>query len=144
MTDDLFTPTVRERPVSGKRPWRPESIFYAAFFGGPLTAGLLGVINGRRLGVPAPRVLLTALAGLAGFGAWIVSAATLVDANNAVRLVGSITGALAWLVVIAFQRAPFRAYTYGDGEPAKLFLPGLLTALGLGFFQAATILVVAR
>lgn len=143
MTDDLFSPTVREHPVSRKRPWRPESIFYAAFFGGPLTAAVLGVINGRRLGVPAPKVLLTALAGLAGFGAWIV-AATVVDANNVVRLFGSITGSLAWLVVIAFQRAPFRAYTYGDGEPARLVLPGIVTAIVLVVAQATIIALVAR
>jgi hypothetical protein len=143
MTDDLFRPTVREFPVSGKRPWRPESIFYAAFFGGPLTAGLLGVVNGRRLGLPTPRVLLIALAGVAGFGLWIV-AALLTDANNVVRLFGSITGSLAWLVVIAFQRGPFRAYAYGDGEPAKLLVPGLLAAIGLVLAQVIVIFMVAR
>ncbi|MFG1606544.1 hypothetical protein [Actinoplanes sp. NPDC049265] len=143
MTDDLFRPTVRERPVSGRRPWRPESIFYASFFGGPLTAGLLGVVNGRRLGLPGSKVLLIALAAVAGFGLWIV-AALLTDANNLVRLFGSITGSLAWLVVIAFQRGPFRAYTYGDGQPASLVWPGIVSAVGLVLFQVIVIFVVAR
>ena len=143
MSDDLFTPTVRERPVSGKRPWRPESIFYAAFFGGPLTAGVLGVINGRRLGLPASKNLLIALAAVAGFGGWIL-AASLAEANNVVRLAGSITGSLAWLAVIAFQRRPFRAFEYADGVPSRLLLPGLLTAIALAFLQAAIILVVTR
>ncbi|MEV6637405.1 hypothetical protein AB0M54_42420 [Actinoplanes sp. NPDC051470] len=143
MTDDLFSPTVRERPVSGRRPWRPESIFYPAFFGGPLTAGVLGAINARRLGLAGSRVALIGLAGMAGFALWIV-AALMTDADNVVRLFGSITGSLAWLAVIAFQRGPFRAYLYGDGEPASLVRPGLLSAIGLVLLQVIVIYAVAR
>lgn len=78
-----------------------------------------------------------------GFGPWLAAAA-LVDGNNLVRLAGSVTGSLAWLVLIAFQPGPFRTYLYGDGEAASLILPGIVTAAGLAILQAAIILVAVR
>jgi hypothetical protein len=141
--DELFTPTIRERPVGGKAPWRPESIFYPAFFGGPLAAATLGVLNGRRLGLPVARVLTIGAAGLAAFAARIVVTGAL-DENSSARLTGTITGVLVWLVVLAFQRRPFRAFVYGDGEPASLTGAGFAAFLGCGLFEAIVIYALVR
>jgi len=141
MSDDLFRPTVRERPVSGKRPWRPESIFYPAFLGGPLAAALLGVLNGRRLGLPAARVALIAAAGLAAFGLRVALSIWLGD-RSGIRLAGSVTGALTWLAVIGMQWRPFRAFSYAGGEPASLVRPGIAAALGVGLAEAIIVQLV--
>jgi len=141
--DELFTPTIRERPVGGKAPWRPQSILYPAFFGGPLAAATLGVLNGRRLALPIGQVLTIGAAGLAGFAARIAITAPL-EENSSVRLTGTITGVLVWLVVLAFQRRPFRSYTYGDGEPAGLTGPGFAAFLGCGLFEAVVIYALVR
>ena len=143
MPDDLFTPTIRERPVGGKAPWRPESIFYPAFFGGPLAAATLGVLNGRRLALPVGQVLTVAAAGLAGFAGRIVVTGML-EGNSSARLAGTIAGVLVWLVVLAFQRRPFRAFAYGDGEPASLTAAGFAAFLGCGLFEAIVIYTLVR
>jgi hypothetical protein len=140
MADDLFRPTVRERPVPGKRPWRPESIFYPAFFGGPLAAATLGILNGRRLRLPGARVALIAVAGLVAFGIRVALSLWLADGNSGIRLAGSVTGALTWLAVLYVERRPFRAYTFADGEPASLVGPGIIAALGCGMAEALAIL----
>lgn len=50
----LFQPSIDPgdalRAREGKPPWRLQSLGYASFFGGPLASGILGWINGRRLG----------------------------------------------------------------------------------------------
>ncbi|GAB3969670.1 hypothetical protein V1634_21415 [Plantactinospora veratri] len=143
MQDELFTPTIQERPAPDRPPWRPESIVYPAVFGGPLAATVLGVLNGGRLGLPGNRLLAIAAAGLVGFGARLAVSAA-VDGSSGVRVAGMITGALVWLVVLAFQRAPFRGYSYGRGEPASLIGPGFAAAIGLGLLEAILILVLVR
>ena len=143
MHDELFRPTIHGRRPPGRPPWRPESIFYPAFFGGPLAAATLGVLNGRRLGLRAGPLVAIAAAGVAGLAARIVVGA-LVDGNSGVRFAGTVTGILVWLVVLAFQRRPFRAYTYGGADPASLVGPGFAAAIGCGLLEAVLILVLAR
>ncbi|MEQ4303282.1 hypothetical protein ABNF97_18150 [Plantactinospora sp. B6F1] len=143
MQDELFSPTIQERPAPAKPPWRPESILYPAFFGGPLAAAALGLLNGTRLGLSGRRLLAIGAAGLVGFGARLAVSAA-VDGNSTVRLAGMVAGALVWLVVLLFQRAPFRIYTYRGGEPAGLVGPGLAAAIGFGVLEAILILVLAR
>lgn len=143
MQDELFSPTIREQPAPGKPPWRPESILYPAFFGGPLAAATLGVFNGGRLGLPGRHLLAIAGAGLAGFGARLALSAA-IDGNAGVRLAGAAAGALVWLVVLALQRKPFRAYTFRGGEPASLVGPGLAAFLVGGVLEAILILVLVR
>ncbi|MCA2217975.1 hypothetical protein [Jidongwangia harbinensis] len=143
MQDELFSPTIREQPPPGKPPWRPESILYPAFFGGPLAAATLGVLNGRRLALPRPQLLAIAAAGLVAFGARLAVSAT-VDSASGVRLAGTIAGVLVWLVVLAFQRKPFRTFSYRGGDPARLVGPGFAAFLGCGALEAVLILVLVR
>ncbi|MBL7259417.1 hypothetical protein [Paractinoplanes lichenicola] len=141
MNDELFSPTIRDQAPPAKRPWRPESIVYPAFFGGPLAAATLGVLNGRRLAVPTQQLLLIAGAGLVGFGARL-TVALLVESNSAVRLAGTVCGILVWLVVLAFQRRPFRVAQLRGVDAKSLVVPGLLTAIGLGLFEALILALV--
>lgn len=143
MQDELFSPTIEEQPAPGKPPWRPESILYPGFFGGPLAAATLGVLNGGRLALPRPQLFAIAAAGVAGFGGRLAIAAA-VDGNAPVRFGAMIAGILVSLVVLAFQRKPFRAYTYRGGEPASLVGPGFAAAIGLGLLEAVLILVLVR
>ncbi|GIG85835.1 hypothetical protein [Plantactinospora endophytica] len=143
MQDELFSPTIQERPAPGRPPWRPESILYPAVFGGPLAAATLGVLNGRRLGLAGHRLLVVGAAGLVGFGGRLAVSAA-VDGNSAVRLAGMVTGALVWLAVLFFQRAPFRVYSYRGGEPASLVGPGFAAGIGFGVLEAVLILVLVR
>jgi len=141
--DELFTPTIRERPVGGKAPWRPQSIIYPAFFGGPLAGATLGVLNGRRLGIAPAQQLIIGVAGLVGFAAR-ATVAGLFDGNSVVRLAGNLAGVLVWLVVLAFQRRPFRAFDYADGEPASLVGPGFAAFIGCGLLEALFIYALVR
>jgi hypothetical protein len=143
MQDDLFTPTIRERTADGTPPWRPDSILYPAFFGGPLAAATLGVINGRRLGVATGPLVGIAVAGVAAFvGRLGVTAA--LGGNTGLRLIGSVAGILVWLVVIAYQRRPFRAFTFADGEPASLVGPGIVAVLAGAILETVVIAGVVR
>jgi hypothetical protein len=143
MQDELFSPTIRDRPTPGKPPWRPESILYPAFFGGPLAAATLGVLNGRRLALPGVQLLAIAAAGLVAFVARVAVSAA-IDGNSGVRFAGTVGGILVWLVVLALQRKPFRAYTYRGGDPASLVGPGFAAFLGCGLLEAILIFALVR
>ncbi|MFI5896279.1 hypothetical protein ACIA5D_39885 [Actinoplanes sp. NPDC051513] len=143
MQDELFSPTIRERDNSARPPWRPDSIFYPAFFGGPIAAAVLGLLNARRLGLTRGTLLAIAAAGAIGFATRVVLSAT-IDGNSALRLLGSVTGVLVALVVAAVERRPFRAYVFRGGDPASLVGPGLLAAIGCGLLEAVLIIGLVR
>jgi hypothetical protein len=143
MQDELFSPTIRDRHRSGPLPWRPESILYPAFFGGPLAAATLGVLNGRRLGLARIQLLAVAAAGVVAFAARLAVSAAL-EENRGIRFAGTVAGVLVWLVVIAVQRRPFRAFTFGNGEPASLVGPGFAAAIGCGLLEAVVIFGLIR
>ena len=143
MHDEIFSPTIRDQPAPGKPPWRPESILYPAFFGGPLAAATLGVLNGRRLALPTGHLLAIAGVGLAGIGARLALSGFF-DDNSAVRLAGSATGVLVWLFVLFLQRRPFRIAVLRGATPARLIVPGLLAAIGCGLLEGSLILGLIR
>ncbi|WP_433381756.1 hypothetical protein ACQPZX_17665 [Actinoplanes sp. CA-142083] len=143
MQDELFSPTIREREPSAKPPWRPDSIFYPAFFGGPLAAATLGFLNARRLALPRATLLAIVAAGVLGFGARLALSAA-IDGSSALRLLGSVAGVLVALVVATLERRPFRAYVFRGGEPASLVGPGFLAAIGWGLLEAILIFGLVR
>lgn len=141
MTDELFTPTIKSPPVPSTPPWRPDSIVYPAFFGGPLAGTVLGLINGRRLALGRSGLVLIAAVGVACFAARIVFTATVGDSTSP-RFAGAVAGVLTWLVIIWLQKRPFRQFTHHDREPASLIGPGLAAAIGCGVLEAAVIVAV--
>ncbi len=80
---------------------------------------------------------------MAAFAGRVV-AAGLTEGNSGARLGGAVGGILVWLLVLAFQRRPFRAHVYGGGEPARMIGPGFAAAIGCGLLEAIVILALAR
>ncbi|MFI5938520.1 hypothetical protein [Actinoplanes sp. NPDC051494] len=140
MHEQLFRPTMGGRPAPGRRPWRPTSIAYPAFFGGPLTAAVLGIVNGRRLGLPAERLVVIGAAGLFAFAVRVAAGGEIFD----VRRWGGIAGLLVWLLVLALQRKPFRAFLFGRAEPANLVWPGLAALVSCGLLELGVIYGLTR
>lgn len=142
MSDELFTPTLQERPDRRRTPWRPQSIFYPAFFGGALAAATLGIINAHRLRRPVSSMVAIGVAGLAGLVVRVLLFATM-HGETGTRVVGAIVGAAVWLVVLGLQRRSFRAFEYAGHEPSRLWGAGLAAFLGCGFVEAAIIYLLA-
>lgn len=138
MSDDLFTPTIKAPAPTATPPWRPDSIVYPAFFGGVLTATVLGLINWRRLDLGRNALLLIAGAGLACLIGRIVVVAA-VGGTTVGRISGSIAGLLTWLVINHLQRRPFRAALNRGVEPSSLIWPGIGATLGLGLVEGILI-----
>lgn len=141
MTDDLFTPTVRDAQVPTERPWNPDSIVYPAFFGGPLAGTVLGILNGRKLLLSRSHLMLIALAGAVAVSGRLVF--TALQGHSAARIGGAMAGVLVWLVVNALQRKAFRAAVHNELEPASLVGPGFAAAIGCGLIEVVLIAVVA-
>jgi hypothetical protein len=148
--DDLFTPSLaggrRAVPPPGRRPWRLGSQFYVAVFGGPVAAGLVGYLNGKRLGLPQGR-----LAAIAGIGAAalvvVATVATVVaqqsDESRPLRLVSMVGGAAAYVGIRQLQKDADRRYGLGrkdDESYDSLWLPGFGIALLGGLVAGIVIL----
>jgi hypothetical protein len=126
VADDLFSPTI-SAPAPAARPWRVSSLVYPSFFGGPLAAAVLGVINGRRLGLSTGVLLGLAGIGLVGIVARVLAAVATADWSLPVS--GIIRVALGLAVAGAAmlpQRRRYRAFELRGGEPASLVTPGLI------------------
>lgn len=135
MDDELFRPTIETEPAPLSAPaWQPDSIVYPAFFGGALAATVLGLINGRRLGLRIGPLVGIAAAGVAAIAGRALATAAL-DARSGLRLLGSIAGLAVWGVIMLFQKRPFRIYTARDREPASLVWPGIAAAIGCGLVE---------
>ena len=139
--DDLLAPSLtqseRHHPPAGERPWRLGSQFYVAFFGGPLAAGAIGYLNGRRLGLPGARLGAILAIGVAGFLAALAVAVVFVDteAGRGPRLMIAVAGVAAFLGVRALQKDADRRYSVSlEDEQAydSLWAPGLAAVLLFG------------
>ena len=104
---DLFSPSltqsVRRELPAGSRPWRLDSQFYVAFFGGPLAAGAIGVLNGKRLGLSRERLSAIGGIGVAGFVA-VAVVAVLLDIGTRGRIVLAVAGVASFLVARELQK----------------------------------------
>jgi hypothetical protein len=146
--DDLFSPSLAgtrpERLPAGRRPWRLGSQFYVSVLGGPLAAGLVGFLNGQRLGLPRARLAAIAAIALAALAAVAVTlAAVSPKADSPVRLVSMVGGAAAYVAIRALQTDADRRYTAGrDGAESydSLWLPGLGIVVA-GSILAAMVIV---
>jgi hypothetical protein len=143
MHDELLRPTIDGRAPSGARPWRPLAIAYPAYLAGPLTAAVLGAVNGHRLGPATTRLAAIGAAGLFAFGARVALSPPADDFVD-VRQVGGVAGLLVWLVVLGLQGKPFRAYLRGRARPSSLVRPGLAAVLGCGLLELGVIYGLVR
>lgn len=139
MDDDLFRPTIAAEPrARSSPPWRPQSIFYPAFFGGALAATVLGVLNGRRLALRPVALLAIVATGIAAVVARTI--ATYLVQTGSGRIFGSAAGLVVWLVIMALQRRPFRLFRYPDREPASLVGAGFAAVIGCGIVEALIVM----
>jgi hypothetical protein len=139
VNDDLFTPTVTARAGDLRRPWRVDTLLYPAFFGGPLAATVLGLINGRRLGIETRAIMAVAATGVVAIVGRIAVIGAFGDYTGS-RVVSALAGVLVWGMILVTQRRAFRAFQLTGGEPAGLLWPGLAAAIG-GFVVEALLLI---
>ena len=129
--DELLQPTVapaRARPL----PWRVQSQFWVAFFGGVPAVTAIALLNARRLGSSARKqwlILLVGLAGVALFLAFLVLKDS--SSKTLVRAAGRILAVAIFLVFAWIQRADDRHYqVFGAGDYASLWGPGIAAVIG--------------
>lgn len=148
--DPLFEATLNDRHErSGPPPWRLESLYLLAFFGGGAAAALISFFNARRLGMAtkASYQMLAlgagflvvsgfALAVAAIYGSSLPSEAAESDFQEKLRSYGLLVRlcslGVAWLL-IRIQVREFRLYQIeagGDAGYSSLWLPGFFAALG--------------
>ncbi len=140
MTDELFRPTIEARQAPLKPPWRPGSIVYPAFFGGPLAGTVLGLLNGRRLSLGWRAMLAIGVAGVAAIvGRGVATVMT--DGQTSGRLLGALAGAAIWGVIAFVQKRHFRVFELAGGEPSSLVGPGFAAAIGCGVLEAGVLAV---
>jgi hypothetical protein len=142
LPDPLLSPTLQDhaRPREPQeKPWRRESQFWVAFFGGPLAAAAIAYLNIRRFGIAAPRTRWIALIAVASLVAAAPIALALVaaGASSGVRLANQIAGVLAYIPLNRLQRSADRVYRYYSDLPddesyASLWAPGLAAVIFLG------------
>lgn len=138
VTDDLISPTIDSGYGVVDRPWRPTSILYPAFFGGPLAAAVLGLMNARRLALGRTVLLGVAAAGVGAVLARFVLTAALHE-HGLAPILGGLTGVAVWSAVVATQRRPFQVHERRDGETASLVWPGIVAAVGGGLLEAVVL-----
>ncbi|HEU5109070.1 MAG TPA: hypothetical protein VFT95_11025, partial [Micromonosporaceae bacterium] len=134
-------PTIQARTEPRVAPWNPRSIVYAAFFGGPLAATVLGVLNVRRLAAGPAAAAAILAAGVAAIGARFGIAATMGERPGA-QIARGLCGVAVWGVVMLVQKRPFRVWSLAhERDHASLLWPGLAAAIGCGVLEYAAILL---
>lgn len=129
------TPVTTAAPTgtstTGPTPWRTGSILAAAFFGGALTAGVLGVLQARRLGADQRTTALVGATGLAVFGGWL--AYVLVwwgPGHPSMRISVIGAGLIASLIVQRLLQRPTQVFERSGQQPSSMWVAGILAALG--------------
>lgn len=150
-SDDLFSPTLQDRPAAmdrDKLPWRLASQFWVAFFGGVLAVTAIAYLNAKRLGVGRERLHMIIIGGvvafvvLMGFSVFYLVYSYVPEERSrsisqVTRVVARVAAVLLFLVQYRIQTPADRAYqTFGKGEYASLWKPGLAAVFGLGILQA--------
>ncbi|MDQ3328978.1 MAG: hypothetical protein M3506_10720 [Chloroflexota bacterium] len=153
--DDLLSPSLQTHVGrrTGKKPWRLQSQFWVAFFGGVLPITVIAYLNGKRLGLPRRRQHIVLAAGVAGILCTVVFSYHLGEGEfgnvadrsmqRTVRLGSRVIAVIAYLVLYSLQRAADRTYSYytqDDEEYSSLWKPGLAAVFGLGLVQGVGVI----
>ena len=139
MSDDLFTPSVVERPPVTTPPFPLRTMFVPAFFGGPLAFLHFALPSARRLHEPAERrrllIGLTAASLLLGLVVVVLFARAGAEQRQ-LRLTIQAAGVVAFLACSPILRPGQRRYELRGGEYERIgFGRGLLACLGYGLVQ---------
>jgi hypothetical protein len=139
--DELLEPTLQDYVAPTDAPWRLDSQFFVAFFGGPLALAGIAYINALRLGIPKPRryavLWIAAGALLAEIVALVVLDVTgalggLKDnGTQPLRLINQAAGVLAYPFVRRVERSADRVYrlSHEDEDYSSLVGPGILAVI---------------
>ena len=136
----------RVEAAPGQRPWRPQSMFYVAFFGGLLPLTWIAYQNAERLGMPADarrRIAivggLVTLAVMVAMGAFIADPSRLSIVSSAfpdmrptqvVRLLTRASAVGLYLLFLSWLKSANRRYAaFGAGEYDSLWRPGLVAVI---------------
>jgi len=127
----LFEPSVQDHvardPASGDRPWRLGSQGFVAVLGGPLAIAGIAWFNAQRLGLQRDAQTKIVVAGAVAFAVAIaIGAAVLGDRVAGWRLISSLTGLAAYVVIAWVQRPADRRFLmrHGDEGYESLWGPG--------------------
>jgi uncharacterized membrane protein YfcA len=142
--DGLFSPSLSDRvdAPSGKRPWRLGSQFYVAFFGGPLAAAAIGVLNGRRLGIADGRLLAIAAAGVAALAVAVAAAAAFDSEDARPRFFLVVAGVATYFVARQLQKAADDRHRRGRPDEQvydSLWGPGLAAVVVCGILSVVAL-----
>lgn len=145
---DLFQPTVGTKAADyDPLPWRPESNFYVAFFGGIIPATAIAFVNARRLKAPQAAWIILAL-GAVAFVAFLAvgynldqNAVSGDDASRYARLGARIGGVVLHFAFMGLLKRPSRRFQVVRGDDyAPMWGPGLAAGLIGGIVQACVLL----
>jgi hypothetical protein len=130
--DELLRPSVAEAP-KGRLPWRVNSQFWVAFFGGIPAVTAIAFLNSRRLGSTARKQQWILVAGLVAVAAFLALYAWLRgtdDSARTMRIVGRLLAVVLFLVLARIQREDDgRHQVFGSGQYARLWIPGILATV---------------
>lgn len=131
--DELLRPTVQDNAgVPGLLPWRLQSQFWVAFFGGAFAIAAIAFLNSFRLGVDAKKRWLIAILGLAGVIATAV-AYFYTDSRTEHRVVTRVIAVLFFLVLRLPQKAADDHHqVFRGGRYASLWGAGVIAAIAGG------------
>jgi len=144
--DELLQPTVTPVVRSGYKPWRVQSQFWVAFFGGVLAVTGVAFLNSGHLGMSArTRGAILALGG-AALAVYVALAVWLVNENaQNLRIAGRLLAVVLFLVLARIQRpADARYQLFADGEYAPLWGVGITASIIGGLAQAGIAILLMR
>lgn len=141
--EDLLRPTLDDRHDARgfKKPFDPQSLWFASFFGGPITATLLFTLNAYRLGrsrqawaigigFSIVTVVLMLFAVHTTFDAELGTLGQVSDGERTAGRMRSRVLAIAMGAVGYFlQRKRFRLYLHEGRTAAKALLPSILAII---------------
>lgn len=156
--EELLTPTLQDyrRPADAQygRPWQLQSQMWVAFFGGILPATVIAYLNGRRLGISPARRRWMLVVGAAGLLATVAlsyaaaapsAASTGPRSSQWARFGGRAVAMIGFLIFYQLQKSADRVYQFNDdAEYASLWVPGILTTLGVGLLQYGAVYFILR
>ena len=148
-TDDLLQASLASYVAPAAQPWRLESQFWVAFFGGPLAAGAIAHLNAGRLGLSHARrsavlgIVLAALV-LEVVAVYVLAAPDVAAAigdrsGRALGLAVQGAGVAAYPFLYRVQRRGDRIFRLGHTEMdySSLRRPGLLAVVAGGLLGIA-------